>query len=238
MLRGYWEACLVLDFLLLSGWFLEPQVQGQPTVPVTTALTGSQVSLAGPNLPSMYKEIAWLFSANLKILIQDSTGVVFFKNHLENRVSLGTNGTLHIHFLRKNDSSVYILQLLKMDGTVEERQVPLQVYDPVPTPVITVQNLQHRGPGCFLNLSCHVPSSETHINYSWLGPKGFLSSNHVLEVTTDTSVSYTCQARNSLSSSNSTVSFAACSEEHSSGRLDMAAWLLVLKPLVLQFLLS
>lgn len=205
---------------------------------MTKALTGSQVSLAGPNLPSMYKEITWFFSANLTILVQDSNGVMFFKNHLENRVSLGDKGTLHIHSLRKNDSSVYILRLLKKDGTVEERRVPLQVYDPVPTPVITVQNLQHQGPGCSLNLSCHVPSSETHINYSWLGPKGFLSSGHVLNVTTDTSVSYTCQARDSLSSSNSTVSFATCSEEHSSGRLDMAAWLLVLKPLVLQFLLS
>lgn len=103
-------------------------IAGQPREPVTTALTGGQVSLAGPNVPSMYNEITWFFSANLKILVQDSNGVMFFKNHLENRVSLGDKGTLHIHFLRKNDSSTYILRLLKRDGTVEERQVPLQVY--------------------------------------------------------------------------------------------------------------
>lgn len=132
-----------LDFASLayvSSWFEDTHfcaphtlkvallIAGQSREPMTTALTGSQVSLAGPSLSNLYKEITWFFSANLTILVQDSYGVMFFKNHLENRVSLGENSALHIHSLRKNDSSEYILRLLKRDGTVEERRVPLRVY--------------------------------------------------------------------------------------------------------------
>ncbi|XP_004613970.1 CD48 antigen [Sorex araneus] len=229
---------LALGCLLLASWLLG--ARGQVTAPVK-ALTGGQAGLSISNLTTQYQDLTWLYSNKKKLVIRDDRGIKYYKYGLGERVCLDGDNTLHIRNLQRNDSGEYVLQLLKMDGTTEERRLRLQVLDPVSTPTITIQDLRPRDSDCFLNLSCLILAQHSQVTIAWSGPKGPLKQGPSLEVTVpiqEMPVSYTCQASDTLSSSHSTVTFARCLTGKSPEELALVSWLLVLVPLVLQALLT
>ncbi|XP_055993808.1 CD48 antigen [Sorex fumeus] len=227
---------LALGYLLLSSWFLE--ARGQQPVETVTALTGSQARLSVPNLPDEYQELSWLYGSKRKIVLHSPQGTTYFRVGLGERVCLDETKALHIWNLQKSDSGDYILQLLNTKGINEEMRLRLTVLDPVSTPVITVQDLRPQGAGCFLTLSCFVPTHPS-VTITWSGPNVSQTKSQILKVPAHTMpASYTCKANDTLSSSQSTVTFAGCLTGQSPGELGLASWLLLLVPLALQALLT
>lgn len=247
MLRDCWGLCLALVLLLLPNWLLDRRVQGQRVI---TALRGSQAHLSFRDLGS-YQELTWfLWSGRSisKVVIWEhqqgaglgsSGNTHYYQSQLQGRVCLD-NSTLHIWDLRAGDGRNYTLRVLRPDGTQEERTLRLQVLDPVSTPDITVHGLRLKDSYCFLNLTCSTSSPLATLSISWKGSTGSLapaSPGGVLKVAAkEMPVTYTCNARDALSSRESSVTFKQC-VVLSSGELVSATWLLVLVPLILQTLL-
>ncbi|XP_022415234.1 CD48 antigen isoform X3 [Delphinapterus leucas] len=148
------------------------------------------------------------------------------------------SGTLHIHNVQKEDSSTYLLMVLKDPGYEDEWKISLVVLDPVPKPVIEVKKTQEVNK-CHLTLSCVI--QDQPVNYTWYAeslPKESRSS--VLEVThtpQNYSSSYTCQVSNPVSSQNNTVNFTSpCVLATSSGVAWTATWLVIMVTTVLGLL--
>ncbi|XP_019677874.3 CD48 antigen isoform X1 [Felis catus] len=174
-----------------------------------TVISGSNVTLKISNVTHNYKQLAWFYNDNQKIVEQESKGPKYFKSQFKDRVRLGLDHTLFIYNVRKEDSSTYILKVLKESGKEISQYISLKVLDPVPEPVIKIEKIQEESNRCHLKLSCEIEG----LSASWYGdsrpfPKEIHSN--VLEITVNPqnySKSYTCQVSNAVSSKNDTVYF-------------------------------
>ncbi|XP_067570161.1 CD48 antigen [Pseudorca crassidens] len=230
-----WELPLALQLLLLPHLFLATSIQDYSKY----AISGSNVSLSISSLPTKNKSLTWLYTTDQKIVECDSGQLKYFNTKFKDRVRLDRqSGTLHINNVQKEDSSTYLLRVLKDSGYEDEWKIPLEVLDPVPKPVIEVKKTQE-GNKCNLTLSCVI--QDQSVNYTWYAeslPKEFQSS--VLEVThtpQNYSSSYTCQVSNPVSSQNYTVNFTSpCVLAPSSGVAWTATWLVITVTTVLGLL--
>ncbi|XP_068394415.1 CD48 antigen [Eschrichtius robustus] len=230
-----WELSLALELLLLPHLFLATSVQDYSKY----AVSGSNVSLSISSLPRNYKSLTWFYTPDQKIVEWESSQPKYFNTKFKDRARLDLqSGTLHIDNVQKEDSSTYLLMVLKDTGDEDEWKISLVVLDPVPKPVIDVKKTQEVNK-CNLTLSC--VTQDQPVNYTWYAeslPKEFQSS--VLEVThapQNYSRSYTCQVSNPVSSQNSTVNFTSpCVQALSSGVAWTATWLVIMVTTVLGLL--
>ncbi|KAG8509920.1 CD48 antigen, partial [Galemys pyrenaicus] len=174
------------------------------------ALAGGNVNLSIPNL-SGYTQFTWLFNSKMKIaelIINDS--LTYFENEFKGRTCLHPDGILQIFNVQKEDSSIYILKLKDEKGVEESRKIQLEVFGPVPKPVLKLENIKNSGNYCFLNLSCVV--SDPSVSYTWY-EKNWHQLEHrhgVLEVTVNQqnySDSYTCSVSNPVDNKTDTIRF-------------------------------
>ncbi|XP_035870925.1 CD48 antigen [Phyllostomus discolor] len=234
------KLCLALEFLLLPLCFLETNVQGY------SAVSGSNVTLPICDLPNN-PSLTLFYNPNKKILEWDSRkpNPNFFKTTFKDRVTLDReNGKLYIYKVQKNDTSTYLLKVVMESRMEKECKIPLEVFDPVPKPVIRNEKMQRVNDTCFLILRCVIPDN-TSIQYFWYNSSGPFSKepqSDVLNISfklQDYSKFYTCQVSNSVSSNNDTFSFPSdCTSARSSGVAWIAAWLVVMIPTILGLLLT
>ncbi|XP_046536211.1 CD48 antigen [Equus quagga] len=232
------EWCLALELLLLPHWFLATSIQGHSESPVN-ALSGRNVRLQISNLPDKYKKLTWFYTPEQKIVeYEESSEPNYFKSKFKDKVKLDlTNGALDIHNVQKEDSSTYLLRVVKVTGNEEEWRVPLKVFDPVPKPVIDIK-IQKMNNSCYyLTISCVVPDQS--VNYSWRGDSGPLPKElqtSVFNVTIgpqNYSKFYTCEVSNPVSNSSSTVPVTLPHDSAGSFRVAWTAvWLVVIVPTV------
>ncbi|KAM5294162.1 CD48 antigen [Glossophaga mutica] len=240
------KLCLTLELLLLPLCFLETSVQGYSEY-LVSAVSGSNVTLPISNLLNNHLSLTLFYNSNKKILEweSDKPNPNFFKTTFKDRVTLDRkNGILYIYKVQKSDTSTYLLKVVMENGTEEERKIPLEVFDPVPKPVIKIEKMQEVNNSCFLILSCVIPDN-TSIQYFWYrdsGPFPKELQSDVLNISIkpqDYSKFYTCQVSNPVSSNNGTVHFtSACKPARSSGVAWIAAWLVVMIPTILGLLLT
>lgn len=230
-----WECCLALEHLLLLHLFLATSIQGHSQRQMIV-VSGSNVSLHISNLPALSR-VTWFYTANQKIVEWESNRTNFFNSKFKNRASLDESYALCIYKVQKEDSSTYILRVLKDSGKEEDWTISLEVLDPVRKPGIKIQTLQEVNNSCHLKLSCEISGQSA--NYTWYGNSGPLPTDlqsPVLEITVyrqNFSSYYTCQASNPVSSKNDTIYFSSlCKLAKSSGVAWIATWLIVMVPIV------
>ncbi|XP_022415233.1 CD48 antigen isoform X2 [Delphinapterus leucas] len=224
-----WELSLALELLLLPHLFLATSIQ----VNLSSFILPQRV-FRGANglIPSSSPKVQGPRTVMSK-------GRRRWISQLKDRARLDLqSGTLHIHNVQKEDSSTYLLMVLKDPGYEDEWKISLVVLDPVPKPVIEVKKTQEVNK-CHLTLSCVI--QDQPVNYTWYAeslPKESRSS--VLEVThtpQNYSSSYTCQVSNPVSSQNNTVNFTSpCVLATSSGVAWTATWLVIMVTTVLGLL--
>ncbi|CAK7308480.1 CD48 antigen [Vulpes lagopus] len=203
-----WECCLALERLLLLHLFLATSIQGHSQRQVIT-VSGNNVSLHISDLPALSR-VTWFYTANQKIVEWESNRTNFFNSKFKNRASLDESYALCIYKVQKEDSSTYILRVLKDSGKEEDWTISLEVLDPVRKPGIKIQTLQEVNNSCHLKLSCEISGQSA--NYTCY---------------------YTCQASNPVSSKNDTIYFSKlCKLAKSSGVAWIATWLIVMVPIV------
>ncbi|KAK2493044.1 hypothetical protein MC885_007237 [Smutsia gigantea] len=118
---------------------------------------------------------------------------------------------LYIYKVQKEDSSTYLVRVLKEAGDEEEWKVTLEVFDPVPKPAIKIENTREATNNCYLKLSCAVP--DRSVSYTWYGDSGPILKDlqsAVLEIAvtpSNHSRFYTCEISNPVSRDNDTVHF-------------------------------
>ncbi|XP_036990170.2 CD48 antigen [Artibeus jamaicensis] len=240
------KLCLALELLLLPLCFLETNIQGYSEHP-ESAVSGSNVTLPIPDWPHNHQSLTLFYNSNKKILEWefDKPNPHFFKTTFKDRVTLDReNGTLYICKVQKNDTSTYILKVVMENWTEKEWKIPLEVFDPVPKPVIKIEKIQEVNNSCFLILSCVIPDNIS-VQYFWFrdsGPFPKELQSDVLNISIkpqDYSKFYTCQVSNSVSSNNDTINFtSACTPARSSGVAWISAWLVVMICTVLGLLLT
>ncbi|KAM8818115.1 CD48 antigen isoform 1-T1 [Rhynchonycteris naso] len=236
---------LSLKLLPLLHFFLETSIQARSEHQVL-AVSGSNVSLGISNLPDNHQSLTWFYTSNQKIVEWDSNthNPHYYKTKFKGRVILDLqNGALYISKVQKEDSSTYLLQVLKEDGTEEQRWITLEVFDPVPNPVIKIKKTQEMNNTCYLILSCEV--LDQSVNYTWFTdsrtfPKELQKS--ILEITVkpqNYSSFYTCQVSNPVSKKSDTVHFTSvCKPAQSSGIAWISVWLVVMVSITLGLLLT
>lgn len=81
-------------------------------------------------MPDKYKKLTWFYTPEQKIVeYEESSEPNYFKSKFKDKVKLDlTNGALDIHNVQKEDSSTYLLRVVKVTGNEEEWQVPLKVF--------------------------------------------------------------------------------------------------------------
>ncbi|KAM7055393.1 CD48 antigen isoform 1-T1 [Molossus nigricans] len=234
--------CLALQLLLLPHCFLETSIQGHSEKKVF-AVSGSNVSLKISDLPDNPQRFTWFYTRNQKILEWESnnSSPYYFKTKFKGRVTFDhQDGVLYICNVHKDDSSTYILKVLK-DGLESTWTIPLKVFDPVPKPVIKIKKIQKVNNSCHLILLCVI--LDQPVNCTWYGDSGLLPENlqrNALEITVmpeNYSKFYTCQVRNPVSDNNDTISFtSACQLAQSSGVAWTAEFLVVMIPTIVGLL--
>lgn len=90
------------------------------------AVSGSNVSLHISNLPALSR-VTWFYTANQKIVEWESNRTNFFNSKFKNRASLDESYALCIYKVQKEDSSTYILRVLKDSGKEEDWAISLEV---------------------------------------------------------------------------------------------------------------
>lgn len=209
-------------------------------------VSGSNVSLHIPeSLSEKYKQLTWFNTTKQKILEWEweSGETKYFPSKFKTRIAFNPqSGALNISDVRTEDSSDYLVRVLMESGTEREWKIPLEVFDPVPKPVIEAKTKKADNT-CYLTLSCTVPDQS--VNYKWYGDSGPLLQEFqrsVLEITLNPqnySKSFTCQVSNNVTSENATVYFtSSCVLARSFGVTRMASWLVVTAPLVLGLILT
>ncbi|XP_037360357.1 CD48 antigen [Talpa occidentalis] len=230
-----WEWCLVLQLLFL----LETGIQGQPEHKVT-ALAGSNVRLLMPH-SGKYREVSWFFNTSKKIVLWDSGELTYFDNEMKSRIHLDQSRTLHISRVQKSDSSTYICEVVSNEGKIEQKTIQLQVFGPVPQPVLKQEMIKKVNSNCFLNLSCVV--RDPSVSYSWYGESGLLPEfqHGMLELIVNQqnySDFYTCNVSNPFEWKKATINVSSlCVPGASSVRAWPVHWLVVMLPTVLGLLL-
>lgn len=92
-----------------------------------TVISGSNVTLKISNVIPDYKQLAWFYNDNQKIVEQESKAPKYFKSQFKDRVRLGVDHTLFIYNVQKEDSSTYILKVLKESGREISKYISLEV---------------------------------------------------------------------------------------------------------------
>ncbi|KAI4548766.1 hypothetical protein MG293_001096 [Ovis ammon polii] len=188
--------------------FTSPCVQGYSKY----ATPGDNVSLQISNLPMKNRSLAWFYTTDQKIVERESgEPTKYFDTKFKDRATLDSqSGTLHIRKVQKEDSSTYLLRVLKDNGHEEEYKISLMVLDPVPKPEINV-NMTQKMNTCNLTLSCGIQGHS--VTYTWYWESGSfpkqLQSSVLEDVHTPESYSksYTCQVSNPISRQNNTIHF-------------------------------
>ncbi|XDB49159.1 hypothetical protein AB1E18_002742 [Capra hircus] len=177
------------------------------------------------------------WSLTLEILLLP---LLFLATSIQGQGTLDSRGTLHISKVQKENSSTYLLRVLKDSGHEEEYKISLMVLDPVPKPVITVKKRQKMNT-CYLTLSCGI--QDQSVTYTWYWESGSfpeeLQSSVLEDVHTPQSYSksYTCQVSNPISSQRNTIHFTSpCVQASSSGVAWTATWLVIMVTTVLNLL--
>lgn len=86
------------------------------------------MSLSISSLPRNYKSLTWFYTTDQKIVEWESGQLKYFNTKFKDRVRLDLqSGTLHIHNVQKEDSSTYLLMVLKDHGYEDEWKIPLVV---------------------------------------------------------------------------------------------------------------
>uniref|UniRef100_A0A8C9JZM1 CD48 molecule n=1 Tax=Panthera tigris altaica TaxID=74533 RepID=A0A8C9JZM1_PANTA len=111
--------------LLLLPHLLLANIQG--TLHQMTVISGSNVTLKISNVVPDYKQLAWFYNDNQKIVEQESKAPKYFKSQFKDRVRLGVDHTLFIYNVQKEDSSTYILKVLKESGREISKYISLEV---------------------------------------------------------------------------------------------------------------
>ncbi|XP_069402218.1 CD48 antigen-like [Ovis canadensis] len=198
------------------------------------ATPGDNVSLQISNLPMKNRSLAWFYTTDQKIVERESgEPTKYFDTKFKDRATLDSqSGTLHIRKVQKEDSSTYLLRVLKDNGHEEEYKISLMVLDPVPKPEINV-NMTQKMNTCNLTLSCGIQGHS--VTYTWYWESGSfpkqLQSSVLEDVHTPESYSksYTCQVSNPISRQNNTIHFTSpCVQASSSGVAWTATWLVIM----------
>lgn len=246
MCSGRRDCCLVPGLLLLSS-LLVTSFQ-DPSVLRKMAVSGSNVNLhISEELLGNYTQLIWFYNTQQKIVEWDVLSpAVYYKSSLKDRVSLDpqTPAYLHIYNVKKEDSSTYILRVSKENGKEQDWKITLQVFDPVPEPVIEIEKAEEVDGNCYLNLSCVIEDQPA--SYVWYGDSGPLPKEfqrNVLEITLNPqnqSRFYMCQVSNPVSSKNDTVYFIPpCTLARSSAVTWIVhLWMMVVVPPAVGFLLT
>ncbi|KAL2771436.1 CD48 antigen isoform 1 precursor [Daubentonia madagascariensis] len=240
-----WEWCLAMELLLLPLLLLATNIQGQSTREVIV-LSGSNLSLQiSESLPDNYKQLTWFYTIHQKIVEWDSGKSKYFDSKFKGRVMLDPqSGALNIYKVQKEDSSTYLMRVSNATGKEQEWKILLEVFDPVPKPVIKIEKTEEANNICYLKLLCVIPDQS--VNCTWYGDSGPFSKecqSSVLELRVpepqNYSKFYTCQVSNPVSSKNDTVYFTPpCTLARSSGVDWIASWLVVMVPTILGLLLT
>ncbi|XP_077012750.1 CD48 antigen [Tamandua tetradactyla] len=234
-----WEWCLSLELVLLLSWlFLVTSIQ-VPSAPGVITISGSNVSLTISEQLSDYEQLSWYYTSAQKIAEWDLGKTTYFNSKFKGRVKLGDPATtLHIFQVQKEDSSTYILQVLYKTGNEQEWKFPLKVFDPVPKPVIKIEEKREKNNSCYVRLSCEIhDESVKSMWFTELGPLPKERQKSVLEITLkpDNHATFvTCQFSNPASSQNNTIYLSSpCTPAQSFGVIWTATWLEVMIPFVL-----
>ncbi|XP_068848320.1 CD48 antigen-like, partial [Capricornis sumatraensis] len=206
------------------------------------ATPGDNVSLQISNLPKNHRSLTWFYTTDQKIVEWESgEPTKYFDTKFKDRATLDSqSGTLHIRKVQKEDSSTYLLRVLKDNGHEEEYKISLMVLDPVQKPEINV-NVTQKTNTCYLTLSCGIQGQS--VTYTWYWESGSfpkeLQSSVLEDVHTPQSYSksYTCQVSNPISRQNNTIHFTSpCVQASSSGVAWMATWLVIMVTTLLNLL--
>uniref|UniRef100_A0A8D2B5G9 CD48 molecule n=1 Tax=Sciurus vulgaris TaxID=55149 RepID=A0A8D2B5G9_SCIVU len=202
---------LTQDLCLVGLWLS----LADPSVLRKMAVSGSNVSLKiSEELFGNYKQLIWFYNTSQKIVEWEVLSpAVYYRSSLKDRLSLDPQSPAHLHIskVQKEDSSTYILRVSKESGKEQEWKITLQVFDPVPEPIIETEKAEEVNGSCYLTLSCVI--QDQSVSYVWYGDSGAFPKElqkNVLEVTLNTqnqSRFYTCQVSNPVSSKNDTVYF-------------------------------
>ncbi|XP_047387678.1 CD48 antigen [Sciurus carolinensis] len=240
-----WDWCPVPGLLLLLS-LLVTSIQ-DPSVLRKMAVSGSNVSLKiSEELFGNYKQLIWFYNTSQKIVEWEVLSpAVYYRSSLKDRLSLDPQSPAHLHIskVQKEDSSTYILRVSKESGKEQEWKIPLQVFDPVPEPIIETEKAEEVNGNCYLTLSCVI--QDQSVSYVWYGDSGPFPKElqkNVLEVTLNTqnqSRFYTCQVSNPVSSKNDTVYFIPpCTIARSSAVMWIVSWWMVVIPTAIGLLLT
>lgn len=228
-----WEWSLTLGILLLPHLFLAISIQGHSKY----AIPGDNVTLHISNLPKNHKSLTWFYTTDQKIVEWEFNEPKYFDTKFKGRATLDSqSGALHICKIQKEDSSTYLLRVLKDNGDEEEWKISLMVLDPVPKPVITVEKTWEMN-NCNLTLFCVIQNQS--VTYTWYWESGSLQSSvlQVVHMPQNYAKSYTCQVSNPVSSQNSTINFISpCVQASSSEVARTATWLVIIVTTLLNLL--
>ncbi|KAM5237516.1 CD48 antigen [Ctenodactylus gundi] len=176
------------------------------------AVSGSNVSLQSSRRLPGYTHLTWFFTSNQKIVEWDASEFKYFNTTFQDRVKLDPQSTvLHIFNVQKGDSSTYLLRLANENGADTVIKIILEVFDPVPQPVIKIEKTEEVNGNCHMKLLCEGENSS--VTYSWYTDSEHLPNKQkesVLDVVLNPrnqSKFYTCQISNPVDSKNDTVYF-------------------------------
>ena len=86
------------------------------------------MSLPISSLPRNYKSLTWFYNADQKIVEWESGQPKYFNTKFKDKARLDPqSGTLHIDNIQKEDSSTYLLMVLKDTGDEDEWKISLVV---------------------------------------------------------------------------------------------------------------
>ena len=86
------------------------------------------MSLQISNLPKNHRSLTLFYTTDQKIVEWESgEPTKYFDTKFKDRATLDSPGTLHISKVQKEDSSTYLLRVLKDSGHEEEYKISLMV---------------------------------------------------------------------------------------------------------------
>ena len=92
------------------------------------AIPGDNVTLHISNLPKNHKSLTWFYTTDQKIVEWEFNEPKYFDTKFKGRATLDSqSGALHICKIQKEDSSTYLLRVLKDNGDEEEWKISLMV---------------------------------------------------------------------------------------------------------------
>ncbi|XP_068109286.1 SLAM family member 8-like [Hyperolius riggenbachi] len=119
------------------------------------------------------EEVDWHFkhsgsSRTHKIASFENNQQKIYPPELITRLEILNNGTtLNISDLRIEDSGQYTAYIRLTDRSIQQANLLLTVYDPVPTPSLSIEYKNETSYQCNMTLHCSVPANISGLSYSW-----------------------------------------------------------------------